>query len=322
MLTAMNHKHQQVFAQHASKSNQYYCPVCQAPVILRNGQTKVAHFAHRTHCRLKSSHPSESLEHLRYKHHIYQQCCMLGYDANMEVWLPDIQQIPDILVQHTAIEVQLSPISIKEIQQRTAGLNQLGYRVIWITRLPNIKRELFQFSQLHQTLIDHNNGHLICIDPINLELKRLAQLIPITAKQFNAKVERISIKACLDMTLKSQYINEITVRKLSSSRLLDYLFQCRRKNSVLEPTLSLAYRLHMTDAQILKVTGFLFPEQLYFQTHPVLWQLQVLYCHKYQLPIFQTLKSMMKIRYFYQQNINIDVILELLIKKYCKILQI
>ncbi|MDU9304497.1 hypothetical protein PQ701_04595 [Staphylococcus coagulans] len=37
MLTAYNEQLEQVFAQHASKQEQYFCPICKAAVILKQG---------------------------------------------------------------------------------------------------------------------------------------------------------------------------------------------------------------------------------------------------------------------------------------------
>ncbi|MBH9581534.1 competence protein CoiA [Staphylococcus felis] len=321
MLTALNQKHQKVLAQHALKAECYYCPICKEKVILRQGQHKIAHFAHQKDCTSHFKYQSESFEHLQYKMHLYQQFLKQGYSVRVEEWIPYIQQVPDIIVGQTAIEVQLSSISPNQLQNRTNGLIKAGYDVIWLTRLPVTNKGLFQLSQLHQTCINISKRELLCIEPSTLDLIRLTHLIPITSKQFYAQKEVMTVVQCVNMTSPS-YENHCPVRKLSTSRILSYLAQCRRKNSVLEPTLSLAYRLQLSDTQICKLTGYLFPEQLYFHTHPVLWQLTILYCLQCKVPANESLKELMKIRSFYHFNIQIEEIIQVIIRKYCKFLKI
>ena len=66
------------------------------------------------------------------------------------------------------------------------------------------------------------------------------------------------------------------IYKLSKRTINNYILQCRRKNSVLEPTLSAIYQLQMNDNEVCINTGFIFPNQIYIETHPVEWQLNYL----------------------------------------------
>ncbi|TXO18973.1 competence protein CoiA, partial [Staphylococcus aureus] len=47
------------------------------------------------------------------------------------------------------------------------------------------------------------------------------------------------------------------------------------QNSVLEPTLSAMYQLQLTDHEVVHNYGYIFPEQIYIENHPIEWQLQV-----------------------------------------------
>lgn len=45
---AINQQGQKILAQHANKFDKYQCPHCKSEVILKQGMTLIAHFAHKT----------------------------------------------------------------------------------------------------------------------------------------------------------------------------------------------------------------------------------------------------------------------------------
>ena len=65
------------------------------------------------------------------------------------------------------------------------------------------------------------------------------------------------------------------VYKLSKFAINQYIKYCRWQNSVLEPTLSAMYQLQLTDQEVVYNYGYIFPEQIYIENHPIEWQLQV-----------------------------------------------
>ncbi|HDF4305760.1 TPA: competence protein CoiA, partial [Staphylococcus aureus] len=65
------------------------------------------------------------------------------------------------------------------------------------------------------------------------------------------------------------------VYKLSKFAINQYIKYCRWQNSVLEPTLSAMYQLQLTDQEVVHNYGYIFPEQIYIENHPIEWQLQV-----------------------------------------------
>ncbi|MBO1211681.1 hypothetical protein J3T73_09650 [Staphylococcus simiae] len=82
--------------------------------------------------------------------------------------------------------------------------------------------------------------------------------------------------------------------KLSSKYIFNYLRRCRQQNSVLQPTLSAMYQLRLNDNDIVERFGYIFPQQLYIETHPIEWQLnwhllanKQLLTNKDVLPIFK-----------------------------------
>lgn len=320
MLTAYDQSNHKIYAQHASKSESYFCPICKEQLVLKQGTSKIAHFAHQ-HRHNHPKHLSESIEHQRYKLQLYQQSVSAGYTPELEVYLPEIQQIPDLLVEQLAIEIQLSPISVDDLQQRTQGLQKLGYRVIWVTRLPPFKKELYHLTQLHQACINLRYTHLICIHPHTFQLIQLSHLMPVTSKQFYAKRISTSITACVEETFTPVFDHQV-ISQLTQTQMRMYLMQCRRKNSVLQPTLSMMYQLRLTDQQVFKLTGFIFPEQIYIRTHPIEWQLQILYAKKLKQSLFNHLLTTLKFRTFYSGKMHKPTIITKLIDAYERVLGI
>ena len=47
MLSALNNNNEKIIAKDANKNNEYFCPVCGEPLILKQGEIKIPHFAHK-----------------------------------------------------------------------------------------------------------------------------------------------------------------------------------------------------------------------------------------------------------------------------------
>ncbi|NHA42013.1 competence protein CoiA [Staphylococcus schleiferi] len=321
MLTAYNEQLEQVFAQHASKQEQYFCPICKAAVILKQGTTKNAHFAHQSNLHSARQMKGESEQHHRCKSHLYLQLKESHADVKLEPYLKAINQIPDLIVGRWALEIQLSMISCKRMRQRTVGLTQLGYYVLWLTALPKIKQGRFILTQLHQQAILPESYSLFCINTETDSIYRISQLVPLTATQFYGEMTAIPV-AQLCHYLSHQTPEEMIVRKLSTATILSYIRQCRQKNNVREPTISLLYQLQLTDEQVIKLTGFLFPEQIYIRTHPVLWQLWILKSIQSQLPSHALLAKNIKLRQFAVKEVNASKLINTIVARYIKFLNL
>ncbi|MFL2029221.1 competence protein CoiA [Loigolactobacillus zhaoyuanensis] len=114
----------------------FYCPVCHAQVMLKIGSTIQPHFAHYSGTECTIAAEGETAEHLAGKALLGRLCRRWRVTFAYEVYLPSIQQRPDLLIsigiRRIALEFQCSPISIDRLQERTQGYRQIGYQVIWI----------------------------------------------------------------------------------------------------------------------------------------------------------------------------------------------
>ena len=319
MLTAYNENKERVLAQHAEKEMCYFCPVCDERMVLKKGCHNIAHFAHPR----QSDHlgVGESTLHHQLKLRLFRMLSKQYSNVQLEPYLSEIQQIPDIVVGQYAIEIQLSPISVQQMIKRTEGLAQKGYRVIWLSLLPKYRKGVYYFNQLQQACIVPERHVMYAIHPTNHQLYRLNNVMCITARQFVADCARLD-----EAQLLKDYETDIpvmmTVRKLATVRIFQYLRHCRLKDTVHEPTLSIIYRMQLTEAQVIQYTGYIFPEQLYVTTHPVLWQLKVLEALSNQCDPYAALQRCLKLRYFATGTVSRQQLIKQLVTRYKKILKL
>ncbi|MCB1180955.1 MAG: hypothetical protein KDK55_02900 [Chlamydiia bacterium] len=115
----------------AISSQNYLCLECQKIVRKRGGHHRKAHFFHLKH-EAKCSQHQKSLIHLHLQHYLVSN--FPNNEGSMEVHFPIIGRIADVVwKKHKLIfEIQVSPISCKEILSRNVDYKSLGFSVIWI----------------------------------------------------------------------------------------------------------------------------------------------------------------------------------------------
>ncbi len=136
MLVANNQKDTRCKAWLTEKyEGPFCCPECQEEVILKKGQIKAHHFAHKPPITCQYG-AGESQKHFTTKQAIYealekhQNCKHCDLERVLKGVRPDISlRINNIPV---AIEIQKSTIDINEIMRRTLCYTQLGIYLIWI----------------------------------------------------------------------------------------------------------------------------------------------------------------------------------------------
>lgn len=134
MLIALNGKKEQIVAdKKLCKRDTYHCPACQRRVHLKAGSTMRPHFAHYKKEACATFSEGETEEHLLGKQQLYDWLVGLGHSVEMEAYLPELMQRPDLLLEgKIAIEFQCSGLSIERVKERTEGYLSNGYKVVWI----------------------------------------------------------------------------------------------------------------------------------------------------------------------------------------------
>ena len=118
-----------ILAHEAKKQKNYRCPECLNPLRLREGPHRQAHFYHlKTHTLCRQH--KKSLTHLRLQLLLSKQ--LPG--SRIERPFPKIGRIADVAWEKEKLifEIQCSPISLKEAEERCRDYQKLQFRVVWI----------------------------------------------------------------------------------------------------------------------------------------------------------------------------------------------
>lgn len=116
--------------EHVRATCKFYCPECRQEVLLKLGEHRVYHFAHKqlSACPLAST--GETAYHQAGKMALKDWLTRLGYEPLLEKYVSNIQRRPDVTVaienKSYAIEFQCANISWKELHKRTEGLRLCG----------------------------------------------------------------------------------------------------------------------------------------------------------------------------------------------------
>jgi competence protein CoiA len=119
----------------------YICAMCEGEMFPKIGSVIAPHFAHKHKCTSTIGHHPESPEHESGKTKIAQylrnRYAKTGEVVDIEVILPLANRRADIMVTgsngqwRTAHEVQLSPITPAELEERTTDYAKEGVEIVW-----------------------------------------------------------------------------------------------------------------------------------------------------------------------------------------------
>jgi competence protein CoiA len=119
------------------RSNEdFVCPICGENVLLKLGNQRIFHFAHKQGGACRDFYENESVYHMEGKRQLYQWLIKQRIPAALEYYDREIQQRPDIMFQYNgkkyALEFQCSSIPERLFTKRTKTYLQNGYIPIWL----------------------------------------------------------------------------------------------------------------------------------------------------------------------------------------------
>lgn len=135
--------------------SKYYCRSCGGELIIKKGNVRIKHFAHKNKCTCDDYHENMSEWH-RYwqkKFPIRNREVPLKIDdsilqTSFIECLKKTERRADILCYGYVIEFQNSPITSKEFNERTWFYNALGKKVVWIfNMIEEYKNEKIQLIE-------------------------------------------------------------------------------------------------------------------------------------------------------------------------------
>lgn len=147
MQFALDNEGKRVYAEGAEREISYVCPLCGEPVILRRGEIKVAHFAHKSgHECCDGWHYDMSEWHLRMQMYFDEQY------REVVVEKDGVRHRADILMNGVVIEFQHSSLSAEEFRDRNDFYLSCGYKVVWVIDI----YDKYEMSQAEITNEDTN----------------------------------------------------------------------------------------------------------------------------------------------------------------------
>lgn len=139
------------------KKGGFFCPTCKEAVMIKAGPLVIPHFAHFSQADCQANKSGEGPYHAKGKLLLYEWLLSQGLEAELEVYLKEIKQRPDILLtvnnKRIAIEFQCARAPIEQIQARMRAYECAGIKQIWILGGNRFKRSSTYHLKIDQFLI-------------------------------------------------------------------------------------------------------------------------------------------------------------------------
>ncbi|RDW15984.1 competence protein CoiA [Oceanobacillus chungangensis] len=136
------------------KQPNFYCPVCKGKVIMKAGSKVIPHFAHQSIIDCPASEGGEGKYHEQGKLLLYNWLKSQMLHVELEAFIPEINQRPDILLtinnRRIAIEYQCSKIPIEQVKKRNEGYKKNEIIPIWILGENRLQRQLANHFKMDQ----------------------------------------------------------------------------------------------------------------------------------------------------------------------------
>lgn len=128
MFTALTKDNKRVSIEEAVPGENYLCPVCGNPVVVRAAKSDSVrtHFAHKRNLCI------DDWEHDMSEWHFEWQSKFPIDSREVVVERDGVIHRADILINDTVIEFQHSPIKGEEFEARNSFYKNCGYRVVWL----------------------------------------------------------------------------------------------------------------------------------------------------------------------------------------------
>lgn len=138
------------------KKEEFLCPICGESVLLKLGDLRIFHFAHKQGGTCRDFYESESVYHMEGKRQLYQWLIQQKIPSVLEYYDSEIQQRPDIMFKLNgkkyALEFQCSTLPEKVFIKRTRKYLDNNYIPLWILSSNHIhqkRKNIVALSNFH-----------------------------------------------------------------------------------------------------------------------------------------------------------------------------
>ncbi|MHB8908544.1 MAG: competence protein CoiA [Syntrophales bacterium] len=123
------------------KGKEFQCQLCGIKMIMRGGYSVRFHFYHYRACTTSYASNPETPEHINGKYYVAEQVLttmkdFADFTPQYEIPIPEVMRVADIITEfpmgwRIAHEIQLSPITVDELDRRTSDYLRAGIDVLW-----------------------------------------------------------------------------------------------------------------------------------------------------------------------------------------------
>lgn len=285
MLVAMDKNNRLILAHRKlNKEESYYCPSCKNKVHVKIGKVLRPHFAHyqKENCAVFSE--GETKEHLTGKMKLADYFKRIGYEVQIEAYLPELKQRPDLLIvkkdKKIAIEFQCSSITIKKIIERSKGYFNAEYEVIWI--LGNQFCYKNYLTNFHKACLFHSSfskrfflfHYQVALNELTI---RYNFQVMINEKMFCKKetiqtTSHTNFKILPKKGIKNERLNLNNLNK----RHQQLMKNMKNPSNQLTVFLALLYKNRETIVSIPKEIYYYVPSEWMIESYPMNWKFQLI----------------------------------------------
>lgn len=279
----------------ALRKQRYFCPGCGADLMLKAGEVKIPHFAHRSLADCDASSEPETPLHLHGKLQLQEFFSRLNHSAELEKYLPAIKQRADLLVsQNMAIEFQCSPISPSQVRSRTEGYKSIAIEPLWILGARLQQRDgiqLVRIKQFEWAMARRTNGidYVLSFCPETNMFTYASGLFWMGGNRWAAKLKSLPAMAQQYpfavpkklMFEEFKVIFQLSMAQRDAFVRSQQYAKLRHRN----PFWLLAYELKLNRLELPAIIGVPLSAAKHFDERPVIWQMRVIKALRYGVPL-------------------------------------
>lgn len=265
---------------------EFFCPICGESVLLKLGDQRIFHFAHKQGGSCRDFYENESIYHMEGKRQLYQWLMGQKIPAVLEYYDKEIQQRPDIMFKHNgmkyALEYQCSSIPEGIFMKRTNSYLLNGYIPIWILSSSQIhfkKKNSATLSNFQYLFLRTNSSgkyYIPSFCPEKHQFHLVESIIPYSIKNAFAyhsfyPIEKMTLNDLLEPKMTNQFSLSRWNREIEKFNLNWTIHPSKQHQSFLHEIYNRSLNLFLLPPEI----GLPVPHSLLFQTPPIIWQTYV-----------------------------------------------
>jgi len=235
----------------------FFCMQCQKPVVFKNGTRKRAHFSHEKEG-VSISNP-ESAAHILVKHSLARWLEEQQVMVEVEKRFPQIDRIADVYFEYQnlqyVLEIQKSPMSDAEFNQRVNDYQSINATVLWIF-LGNVSEKDSRF-RLPPVMLGREIPRLFhfCVRTAKLQIFKAPVFLTtreIYANPIRGKLTEFSVESLLEVEVGGErvHFDESWLEIKKRFRKQCWFYASKSERKLLEQCLIRGFNLSLLPTEV------------------------------------------------------------------------